>query len=324
MPVYRTPKSPYWQYDFQLNKRRFYGSISDPAVKTKKQAEAYEDRIRAKVRQDMEQEKLTGNGPLTTDRACGRYWLEVGQHHKQSNDTKHQLQMLVAHFGKDKRLDEITDADVASLVAWRRAQAVHGRKGAQLVGPATVNRTTLVPIKAIFTRAKKVWRQQLPLEPNWRAHWLKQPEERIRELDTHEGEALDAAVREDYALWFEFARITGLRRNETLIKWTDVNWFAKRITTIGKGGRKVSTRINKPVAAILEGCKDHHPVYVFTYVCRNPGKGQVRGEHYPITPAGAKTQWRRLRAKSEVLTAEWGYFRYFKAVCLKGRWNVPM
>jgi integrase len=211
--------------------------------------------------------------------------------------------MLLTFFsrnGKGKRLDEITDADVAALVAWRRAQTVHGRKGAPVIGPATVNRTTLVPLKAVFTRAKKTWRQQLPLEPNWHTHRLPQPEERVRELDTPEAEALDAAVREDYALWFEFARITGLRRNETLIKWTDVNWFAKRITTIGKRGRKVSTPITPAVAAILEQCKGHHPTHVFTYICCHPGEGRVRGERYPITPDGAKTQWRRLRAKAGV------------------------
>lgn len=141
---------------------------------------------------------------------------------------------------------------------------------------------------------------QLPVKPNWRDHMLKQPQERVRELDQDEGEALDAAVREDYALWFEFARLTGLRRNETLIRWKNVNIFAKRITTIGKGGREVSTPITPDVQAILDQCKGHHAEFVFTYVCRRPVKGQKKGTRYPITPEGAKTQWRRLRKRAKV------------------------
>ena len=300
MSVYQHPKSPHWQYDFQINGNRFHGSISDSSVKTKAQAREAEKRLKEQARKDLELKATTGDGPMTIDRACGRYWLEVGQHHKQSKDTQRALGLLVEFFGKTKRLDAITDSDVASLVAWRRSQRTQGREDGGFVSPATVNRTTLVPLKAIFTRAKKTWRQPLPLEPNWRGHWLPIPEERVRELDAPEGEALDSAVRDDYADWFEFARITGLRRNETLIKWAHVNQSAKRITTIGKRGRKVSTRINKPVAAILERCKGHHPVYVFTYVCRHPGEGQRKGERYPITEAGAKTQWRRLRAKAGV------------------------
>ena len=76
MSVYKTPKSPYWQYDFQLNKRRFHGSISDQTVKTEKQAVAYEKLLKEQARKDLEQERLTGNGPMTFDIACGRYWLE--------------------------------------------------------------------------------------------------------------------------------------------------------------------------------------------------------------------------------------------------------
>jgi len=129
---------------------------------------------------------------------------------------------------------------------------------------------------------------------------LKEPEERVRELDTHEAVALDANVRGDYALWFEFARLTGLRQAETLITWSCVNMSAKRITTVGKGKLKVSTPITPQVAAILDQCRGHHPEAVFTYVCKRPLEGQQKGKRYPITSEGAKTQWRRLKARAGV------------------------
>jgi integrase len=212
---------------------------------------------------------------------------------------------LIAYFGKDRLLTTIRDGDVAALVAWRRGHTVKGRKSTKaqpvhLIAPATVNRSTTELLKAIFTRARRTWRFVFPFEPNWRDHMLKEPEERVRELDTHEAVALDANVREDYALWFQFARLTGLRQAETLISWSNVNTAAKRITTIGKGGLKVTTPITPQVAAILEKCRGHHKTAVFTYVCQRPLEGQEKGKRYPITSEGAKSQWRRLKARAGV------------------------
>lgn len=303
MSLYKSTKSPFYQYDFQINGRRFLGSTK---AKNRKDAEAIEHQLKAKAREDLKHEKQTGSGPMTLDIAAGRYWIEVGEHHKNSAATWHQLKMLLDFYGNDKRLDAITDADVATLVAHRRKQTRHGRKKDKAGKPvptvsnSTVNRTALVPLKAIFTRAKKTWKQQLPAEPNWRGHWLTMPEERVRELDSDEAQKLDATVRQDYAHWFEYARITGSRRNETLIRWSNVNWFAKRIVTIGKRGKNVTAHITPEIKAILEACKGHHNEFVFTYVCQRTWGDKLKGKRYPITPEGAKTEWRRHRKRSGV------------------------
>ena len=301
MSVFKDPKSPFYRYDFQINGRRFFGSTK---ARSKKDASAVEADLRKKAKADLEQEARTGKGPLTLDVAAGRYWTEVGQHHANSDETWANLERLVGYFGTTKRMDEITDGDVAALVAHRRMQTRWGKdknkdgKPMSVIGPATVNRTTIVPLKALFMRARRTWRYAFPYEPIWRDHWLKQPEERVRELDAKEAVALDTAVRDDYADWFLFARLTGLRRKETLITWSCVNRTTGQITTIGKGGRKVRTPITEAVAAILDRCEGHDPDHVFTYVRKQPGEG--RGKRFPITPEGAKSQWRRLQAKSGV------------------------
>lgn len=308
MSVYRPKgsagaKSPYYQFDFQIDGRRFFGSTK---ATTKREAEAVERELRAKAKADMAVEKKTGHGPLTIDVAAGRYWSEVGQHHANADATWTNLERLVEYFGKTKRLDETTDSDIAALVAWRRSQTRWGKEtdadgnAMGMIAPATVNRSTIDLLKKIFNRAKRVWRYGFPAEPSWNDHRLDEPKERVRELDADEGDALDEAVRDDYALWLEFARLTGLRRQETLIRWSNVNWFAKKITTIGKGGREVSTPITADVRAILESCKGDHQEFVFTYVAKKTRDGRVRGERYPITNEGAKTQWRRLRTKAGV------------------------
>lgn len=236
---------------------------------------------------------------------------EVGNHHANARTTFTDLERLIGFFGPDKRLDEITNDDVAKLVTWRRSHAIKGKKQdkdgqpIKLISPATVNRSTIILLRAIFSRAKGHWDRAFPREPKWGKHLLKEPKERVRYLDQPEAEALDASVREDYALWFEFARLTGMRRNETLIRWKNVNIFAKRITTTGKGGKEVTTPITPAVQTILDQCRDgngrpHHEEFVFTYVCKRPMKGQTRGTRYPITAEGAKTEWRRLRRRAGV------------------------
>ncbi len=301
MSVYKQGKN--YRYDFVINGRRFFGTTE---AKSKKDALRVEVEMRAKAKADIQQQKLTGNGPLILDVAAGRYFSEVGELHANSDTTWTDLKRLLGYFGNDKRLDEITDADVAALVAWRRKHTIKGRKKDKegspvpLIAPATVNRSTTILLRAIFSRAKRTWRYTFPVEPNWRDHFLSEPQERVRELDQTEATALDASVRNDYALWFEFARLTGLRRNETLIRWKNVNIFAKRITTTGKGKKMVSTPITPAIQTILDQCKGHHPDFVFTYVCKRPRDGQVKGKRYPITPEGAKTQWRRLKARAKV------------------------
>jgi integrase len=295
--VYKRADQETYSFDFQVRGRRFSGNTE---AANRKDAEAVERSLRAKAKADVEAERRTGNGPLTLNDAAGRYWREVGKHHAASATTWRDLDRLVKRLGPDKRLDEITDADVAALVTWRRAQTIKGEKGRATIAPATVNRSTLEPLKKIFTRAKRTWRYSFPLEPNWRDHWLKEPQERVRELHDGEGDALGAAARGDYAPWLAFARLTGLRRAETLIRWSDVNWSAKIITAVGKGRRLVSTPITPAVAALLEPLKGHHPEAVFTYTCQRTRAGRVKGQRYPVTIEGGKTEWRRLRARSGV------------------------
>lgn len=302
MPVYKPEGSPYYRAEFQLHGHRVHKSTK---ATTKKEAELIERQWKANIEEDVKQARITGNAPITLDIAAGHYWNDIGQHHVNSATTWTDIQRLIGFLGKDTRLDQVHDAEVTSCVSRRREQRKHGKATDKDGNPiakisnATVNRSVTVLLKAIFNHATTLG-HFFPKAPSWKKHMLKEPKERVRFLDTPEAVALDKSVRDDYALWFEFARLTGLRRNETLIKWSGVNVFAKRITTIGKQGKEVSTPITPAVAAILKQCQGHHPDYVFTYVCSRPRDGQEKGQRYPITPEGAKTQWRRLRKRSGV------------------------
>ena len=303
MSVFKHPNSPYYQIEFYIDGRPVRGSSKTP---NKKEAEALEKVWRAQKLADAEHAKRTGSGPMTFGDAVSLYWHEKGQHLKNSDTVWTDLNRMLGFLGGDRRLDAITNTEIAALVAWRRTHTKSGKvKNAAgepmpLITPATVNRSTTALAKAVFTNAKLTGQQLIPHEPKWRAYWLKEPKERVRELHEGEGEALDAAIRDDYRLWLEFVALTGMRFDETLIKWSDVNVFAKKITTKGKGGHTVSTPITSAVKAILDQCRGHNKTWVFTYICRRAGNGRVKGQRYPITYENAKTQWRRGRERSGV------------------------
>ncbi|WP_245291706.1 tyrosine-type recombinase/integrase [Methylosinus sp. R-45379] len=248
---------------------------------------------------------------MTLRVAVGRYWEEVGQHHAASLTTLTNLERLRDYFGEDKRLDEISDDDIAKLVAWRRAQTVKGRrkiadpaqKGktipAPLISPATVNRSTVEVLQKLFNRARNFWSRSFPREPKWRQHLLPETTERVREVRAGEEDALEDAIRADYRPLVEFARASGLRMTECLLRKDQVDLIAGRILTIGKGGKPIDHPITSEMRAILMAEMANPTKYVFTYAAarakreKKGQKGHAKGARLPITPSGLKTLWRR-------------------------------
>lgn len=259
------------------------------------------------MRKDAEDRKRTGSGPMTLSIAAGRYMIEVAEGQPSRDDSYRSLERLIAFLGGPTRMDAITDERLAAFVAHRRKQPRFGRKAyadkrpMKTVSGATVNRDVSV-LKRLFVRSRKTWKITLPNEPDWTAHRLAEPKERTRELHVEEDMALEDAVRSDYAPWLAFAKLSGVRLNETLISWSEVNWFAKRISTTGKGGRPVYIEMTQGICDLLKPLMGHHETAVFTFVAlrTNKPRGIVRGQRYPITYHGAKTEWQRLRKRSGV------------------------
>lgn len=323
MSVYKHENSPYYHFDFQVGGNRFHGSTG---TANRREAEAREKLERDKAKAALKASKSAKGGPLTLDVAAGRYWLEVGQMHANSETTETDLGRLVSYFGPTRLLSDISDADVAQLVQWRRSQHAWGRKTTKddepmrFVSAATVNRSTTLVLKKIFTRAKRTWRYEFPLEPNWKDHWLAEPKERVRELKSSEASALELATRVDYQPIFDFARATGLRLEECLLRWSEVDWQTGWVTKPGKGGNTVRTAITSTVRDILVPLMGHDPEFVFTYVAARPRKAEAsykgdgspraRGERYPITYSGLKTQWKRIRKAAKVEDFRFHDFRH--------------
>jgi site-specific recombinase XerD len=64
---------------------------------------------------------------------------------------------------------------------------------------------------------------------------------------------------------------------------------------------------------------------VFTYVAARTRNGRVRGQRYPITRSGLKTQWKRIRAKAEVEDFRFNDFRHdFASKLLRKTGNLKL
>ena len=237
----------------------------------------------------------TANTSLRLDDVADRHWIEKGQHHAGADNTSRQLAFLIDHLGKDMLLTEITGSDIAKLVAWRRG---HRRQDGSFISPFTVNDTT-EQLKKLFTRAK-AWGVRFDHEPVWSDHWLDEPQERVRELREDEAERLEAATRDDLAPFFDFAKPSGLRLRECLLRWSEVDWSTGQISKPGKGGKLVTVSITPTIRAILWPLRGHHQEFVFTYEAQRTCDGRVQGRRYPLTYSGIKIAWRRLRKRAGV------------------------
>jgi integrase len=240
--------------------------------------------------------------PLTIDAAFLRYWEEVGKHHKRADQTMWSLEWLMNALGKDKRLCDITDRDVAHLVARRRGEPVNnvaaamGRrrgnenvKPPKLVSPARVNRSVTEPLRKVLLRARDVWGEEIrPIA--WKKHRLKEPQERVRELKAEEQARLFAALPGQYHRIVRFALATGCRLSECVkLEWSAVDWGNRTLMIFGKGDKLAPIPMSASVRELLWSLQGAHKTRVF-----------VRASGDPISISGLDTAFGRAITKAGI------------------------
>ncbi|WP_455973199.1 tyrosine-type recombinase/integrase [Methylorubrum populi] len=315
MSVYRPKNSSIYLYDFQRGGIRFHGSTGATEEREAKRLEKAEIKKAEALTAANRKKK---NAPMTVGTAAARYYAEVGQHTAKAHELLGNLDRIVEWIGNDTPIADVTDEMVSRLVARRRGdqrrnaardQAKRGRKhpALGLVSPAQVNRSFTQILRRILTRARKVWKQMLPEEPNWSAHMLAEPKERVRELRHEEEGRLESVERADYQAPRIFAQITGLRRREVAnLTWPQVDFHASVIRVVGKGDKPHTLPITPELQALLWPLRGHHPTSVFTYVCQRTRtcprskRRFIRGERYPITYEGLSTQLGRSIVKAGI------------------------
>jgi integrase len=317
MSVYKPKGSPFYHFDFEYQRNRFHGSTRQTE---RRAAEAVERDERERVKTVA---KVATPG-MSLDQAAQRYWHEVAQHQVGADNAKHDLAFLIDYFCKERRLDTITGDDITKLVAWRRGHRVPTT--GKLVNSGTVDRTTKM-LRRLFTYAKEAWHLRFDREPIWRTHLIDRPQERerLRELQSHEGERLDAVLRDDYRPLFDYAQATGQRKTACYaLQWSQVNWDTREIIRPrAKRGRPNVVPITDEIRAILWPLRGHHQDFVFTYVVQRTGSGRVRGGRLPITLEGLHSHWKWARSKAGLSNFRFHDFRHtFATALLRDSGNI--
>jgi integrase len=310
MSVFKVKDRPGYRYDSWLQGHRVRGVAE---TENRKEAEKIEKAARDAKREELKTGKKPSGVVMRINEATARYNHEVAQHlaGQGADIVFRDLERLEAYFknvlGEDAAFTVINDAEIAKLVAWRRGQHCWGRETAPLVTKATVNRSTTELLKKLFIRARDTWKVQFADWPTWKTHILKTKSEVINELQEGQGEALMDATRDDYAPAIEFEHVTGWRQGAVIaLDWDQVNWGAKTIRFPAREGKEERTiEINAVLRLILWPLRGHHPTRVFTYLAKRTrivkrmggDERVIKGQRYPLTPSGFKTEWRRSKAK---------------------------
>jgi len=193
MSVYKSKKSPYYQYDFQTGGHRFHGSTECTA---RKDAEKFESVERDRAKTLVKATKRSRSSILIDD-VADRLWNDCAQYDADADATATNLARLIEHFGKMKPLTDIGHNEGKLMVAWRRGHHIKGRKNATLISNATINRSATKVLQRLFTFAKGEG-VSFENEPKWKELLLPEPVERVRELQDDEAAAFDEVVRDDY------------------------------------------------------------------------------------------------------------------------------
>ena len=233
-----------------------------------------------------------GGEDIVAARRCRRALLVTGAAPRIKSEYLEAAFILIEFFGKDKLITDIADDDVRALIAWRRGHRVvyRGRKpeDCALIAPATVN-LTIMQLKGLFATLRP-----RVAEPEWRKLWLKV------------GRSTRAS------LWATKASSSKPRCATTTRRYSPSLWppacgrtsvccaGRKSIGARGKyanrqGQSAVTVPIFDKVREILWPLRGHHPELVFTFVATRTHRTWVKGRRYPVTIAGLRAHWHRLR-----------------------------
>lgn len=286
MSVFKRPGQSTYTYDFRHKGSRFSGQTG---CTTEREAKKFEDAVKREIKAST----VDVSKPMTVMTATTLYWEEVGQFLANKDDCIRSLAWIQTQFGNRKQVSDIDSAAIARAVARRRGEGVSN---------ATVNRSVTEPLRAIFRRAAKIWKQRVQ-DIEWKHHLLPEAQEIVREASQEEEAKFMDAVRGDYAPALRFAILSGCRRSEIVgLRQKHLDWFTKTIAVTGKRDKTRKIPMTQAIYDLLWPLRRDMPDDpVFTYICRRPLAGQVKGREYPITTEGFKTEWRRTRGRAGVM-----------------------
>lgn len=296
MSVFRNSKSPYWQARFRINGKRFQPTSKIPVSRPEREAVKWEAEQIKLAEQATHIDTPEGLAHLTFKQAAERWYDEVvltewtNAHNKKTIVTE--LSWLCERIGA-RRVRDINAGVILQLRTERSSMSVRGEARRGTVSNATVNRT-LAPVFCILNRARDTWRvpgveaicrQGVKLkEKNENPRWVRPEEEAMLRTAFADKPHYDRVMR--------FARATGVRLSECLIRWDDIE--GSFLTSKGKGGKVRRVYLGAEARGIIEACRAECAdlPHVFTTV--------YNGQRIAITATAINHHWTKAKAQGKI------------------------
>ena len=245
MSVYQREGSPFWQYSFSIDGVRFRGSTG---CKNKKDAKLVENEKRHEAK-----ERRKRSDPWRIRDCLGAYWIEHAKHKTSAEGIYVKLDALSRILGKDKMIEDITNAD---LMDYRAVRVAEGLK------PNGVNRD-FAYLKAALRHANTMHGKAIPALA-WSKIKVAEPPHRIRFLSREEYHRLLSHCSPNVALIVKVAVATGLRKNNVLqMDWREVDLSSGIITVTVKGNKTHTVKLPPALRAALSTLSDERKGRVF-------------------------------------------------------------
>jgi integrase len=251
MSVGKPKNSPFYHYDFWIQRHRFRGSTGEA---TERQAKAFERAEKERRRAEIK----AGIAQATSPTIAGvfvRYWEAEGHKKRWAYGLGKHMEGILAHFGKGKLFGEIGNADVAAMLEAYEASNERNNRGGKTTRPgkptpSTANRRLAV-LRRIYNKARVEW--ELPVKTiNWKAHTRDEPKERVRHITVEQAKALLDPLPHRIMLMVAWSLATGCRLNETeTLKWERVNYETRQAEVLTKGGGTRFVTLGPDALAVL-------------------------------------------------------------------------
>ncbi|PPD07172.1 MAG: hypothetical protein CTY28_10345 [Hyphomicrobium sp.] len=236
MSVFKRAGSPYYYSEIV---HRGLRSVRSTKTSSRREAEAFD---REHKKQIVAKAGKPKRPSLTVDEACGRYWIEKGQHLGWAEHVGRHLKWIVATVGT-LPIAAVDNVAVGTIVDSRRDAGA---------GAAGVNRTLAV-LRQVMGRCQKAWGVEVQ-HIDWKAHFQKEPKGRVRWLTPAEAQRLCEALPEHVRLAVEWSLYTGTRKGETYgLRWSDVDLERGQVSVRGKTGPR-SVWLSAEARAVLSRC----------------------------------------------------------------------
>lgn len=289
-------KSPYRQYDFVIDKKRYCGSTG---TADEKLAERFARTVWEAARDEAaERRKAVGRMDMTWQEASDDYLAFKGDYASRKADLW--LRDWVSErFGGRSYISKLDHVTLAALVTEMRNRDRYGIPGKGKVSNAHVNMLTIF-VRKILTRARVELGTYLPREPKYGRLLLKE-KARKSEMMVGQQVLIEQVATEDLRLVVEFILQTGMRRGAALLKWSQVHLEEGVMHIVTKGNNFQEVPITPEVRALLlRAAEDERrdPVHVWTWRAPkeiyNPRTGERfhAGQRYPYQPQGLLRRWK--------------------------------